>query len=223
MKEDFTLHEADAAILQQFRPASGELQPLPDTRRGDGPSGISAKHRAVSCPGLTCWLWISLRLTDRTERELHRNDCTSECFVTEKPLIQWRLPMRVTRKILIVFLSAWLALPVRAQAQQTSIVDQATLDQAVATHAQESDADREAVHRMLSRQQVREIGARVGIDVRRAESAVSVLNATELHQIADQARAVDDSLSGGQSKVTISTTTIIIGLLLLILIIVAVR
>src|SRR5262249_19614104 len=120
------------------------------------------------------------------------------------------------------FLSAWLALPLKAQAQQTSLVDQATLDQAVATHAQESDADREAIRRMLARQQVRETAARAGIDVQRAEGAVAALSGTALHQIADQARAVDDSLSGGQS-VTISTTTIIIVLLLLILIIVAVH
>ena len=130
--------------------------------------------------------------------------------------------MRVARTILIIFLSAWLALPLKAQAQQTSLVDQATLDQAVATHAQESDADREAIRRMLARQQVRETAARAGIDVQRAEGAVAALSGTELHQIADQARAVDDSLSGGQS-VTISTTTIIIVLLLLILIIVAVH
>ncbi len=131
--------------------------------------------------------------------------------------------MRVARKILVIFVSAWLVLPLEARAQQTSVVDQATLDQAVTTHAQQSDVDRGAIRRLLARQQVRDIAARAGIDVKRAEGAVSALNGTELHQIADQARAVDDSLSGGQSKVTISTTTIIIGLLLLILIIVAVR
>jgi hypothetical protein len=131
--------------------------------------------------------------------------------------------MRAVRNALVVFLSAWLALPLAAQAQQTPLADQTTLDQAVASHAQQSDADRGAIRRMLERQQVREIAAHAGVDVKRAESAVATLDGTALHQIAEQARAVDDSLAGGQSKVTISTTTIIIGLLLLILIIVAVH
>jgi hypothetical protein len=130
--------------------------------------------------------------------------------------------MRVTRNIVAVFLSAWLALPAAVRAQQTPIVDQATLDQAVAAHAQRSDSDRRAIRGMLERQQVRQIAARAGIDLKRAESAIAALDGNELHQIAEQARAVNDSLAGGQSRVTISTTTIIIGLLVLILIVVAV-
>jgi hypothetical protein len=133
------------------------------------------------------------------------------------------IAMRLARNILVVFLSAWLTLPLSAQAQQTSVADQETLDQAVTAHVQQADVDRGAIRRMLERQQVREIASRAGVDVKRAEAAVATLDGPELHQIADQARAVDDSLAGGQSKVTISTTTIIIGLLLLILIIVAVH
>ena len=131
--------------------------------------------------------------------------------------------MRVTRTILVVFLSVWLVLPPAARAQQDPVADQATLDQAVATHAQRADTDRQAIRRMLERQQVREIAARAGIDVKRAEAAVATLDGTELHQIAEQARAVDNSLAGGQSRITVSTNTIIIGLLILILIIVAVN
>ena len=131
--------------------------------------------------------------------------------------------MRVARNILAVFLSAWLVLPVGVRAQQASVVDQATLDQAVATHAQRADADRLAVRRLLERQQVRELAARTGIDIKRAEAAVATLDGAELRDIAEQARTVDDSLAGGQSKITLSTTTIIIGLLVLILLIVALR
>jgi hypothetical protein len=103
------------------------------------------------------------------------------------------------------------------------VVDQATLDEAVATRAHQSDTDRRAIRRMLERHQVREIAARAGIDIKRAEAAVGTLDSTELHQIAEQARAVDDSLAGGGSSVTLSTTTIIIGLLVLILLIVALK
>lgn len=131
--------------------------------------------------------------------------------------------MRVTRNIVAVFLSVWFVLPPAALAQQATVADQATLDQAVAAHSRQADADRADIRRMLSRQQIREIAARAGIDVKRAETAVATLDGTDLRQIAEQARAVDNSLAGGQSRITISTTAIIIGLLVLILIIVAVN
>jgi hypothetical protein len=129
--------------------------------------------------------------------------------------------MRVARNILVVFLSAGLVLPASAQAQQP-LVDQATLDRAIAAHAQSSDADRRAIRGLLERRQVREIAARAGIDLKHAEAAVATLDGTELNELAEQARAVEDALAGG-SSVTLSTTTIIIGLLVLILIIVAVN
>ena len=94
---------------------------------------------------------------------------------------------------------------------------------ATAAHVQRSDADRRTIRGLLERQQVREIADRVGIDIKRAEAAVATMDGPEvLRQLAEHARAVDESLAGG-SSVTISTTTIIIGLLILILIIVAVN
>jgi uncharacterized protein DUF6627 len=130
--------------------------------------------------------------------------------------------MKVARNILVVVLSTGLLLPVTARAQQTSLVDQATLDRAIDAHVQRSDADRRTLQRVLERQQVREIAGRVGIDIRQAEAAVATMDDSELRQLAEQARAIDESLAGG-SNVTISTTTIIIALLVLILIIVAVN
>jgi hypothetical protein len=131
--------------------------------------------------------------------------------------------MQLVRKVLVVFLLPWLAFPVAARAQQPSVVDQATLDRTIAAHVQRSDADRGAIRHLLERQEVREVAARAGIDITRAEAAVATLDAAELHEIAEQARAVDDSLAGGQSRITLSTTTIIIGLLVLILLIVALK
>lgn len=131
--------------------------------------------------------------------------------------------MQVARNILVAFLSAWLGLPHTAWAQPPSVVDQTTLDQAIAVRAQQHDADRQAIRRMLERSQVRELAAHAGLDITRAEAAVGTLGATELHRLAEQARLVDDSLAGGQSTVTLPTTTIIIGLLVLILLIVALK
>jgi hypothetical protein len=131
--------------------------------------------------------------------------------------------MQLVRKVLVVFLSAWFVLPVGVRAQQSAVVDQATLDQAVAAHVQRSAADRAAIQHVLERQAVREVAARAGIDIKRAEAAIATLDDAELHEVAEQARAVDDSQAGGQSKITLSTTTIIIGLLVLLLLIVALK
>lgn len=108
-----------------------------------------------------------------------------------------------------------------ASAQGTHIAGQAVLDAAVQERARDTDRDRETVRLFLQRADVRTIAGKYGIDIRRAENAVAAMDAAEAAQVAAQARAADETLAGGQSKVTISTTTIIIGLLVLILLIVA--
>jgi hypothetical protein len=76
---------------------------------------------------------------------------------------------------------------------------------------------------VLDHPQVKAQAERFGIDVRQASTAVSTLDAAELHAVASQAAQVNQALAGGQSRVVISTTAIIIGLLVLILLIVALR
>jgi hypothetical protein len=108
-----------------------------------------------------------------------------------------------------------------SSAQQAHIAGQNLLDAAVQEHAHAVDRNRETVQSFLERADVKALAGKYGIDVRRAESAVAAMNASEVAQLAAHARAADEALAGGQSKVTISTTTIIIGLLVLILLIVA--
>jgi hypothetical protein len=105
--------------------------------------------------------------------------------------------------------------------QVTHIAGQSVLDTAVQEHARDTDRDRDTVRLFLQRADVRAIAGKYGLDIRRAESAVAAMDAAEAAQVAAQARAANETLAGGQSKVTISTTTIIIGLLVLILLIVA--
>ena len=107
-------------------------------------------------------------------------------------------------------------------AQQRHVADQATLDQVVADHVRQSVDDREAIRRVLENEQVRKLAEGVGLDLKRAETAVATLDEDTLAVIGAQAHAASDALSGGQSTVTISTTAIIIGLLILILLVVAV-
>jgi len=66
------------------------------------------------------------------------------------------------------------------------------------------------------------VAGRAGLDLRKATNAVASLDGQNLTTVAAQARQVEQSLAGGQSKIVISTTMIIIALLVLILIIVAV-
>jgi len=130
--------------------------------------------------------------------------------------------MRSVRTVLVLMLAMWLALPGVLRAQQPSVVDQSTLDDAVAAHAQRADEQRQVITRVLDRQEVREVAARIGVDLGLAQAAVGTLSGAELQRLADQAQAVDSSLAGGQT-ITITTTGIIIILLLVILIIVAVN
>ena len=106
-------------------------------------------------------------------------------------------------------------------AQQRHVADQATLDQVVADHVRQSVDDREAIRRVLENEQVRKLAEGVGLDLKRAETAVATLDEDSLAVIGAQAHATSDALSGGQSTVTVSTTAIIIGLLILIFLVVA--
>lgn len=137
--------------------------------------------------------------------------------------------MRSTCAFVAVVLSILMAAPrieasspgAGQSAPPTHIAGQSVLDAAVQEHARATDRDRAAVRLFLQRADVRAIAGKSGIDIRRAESAVAAMDASEVANMAAQARAASETLAGGQGSVTISTTAIIIGLLVLILLIVA--
>jgi hypothetical protein len=120
--------------------------------------------------------------------------------------------------VVVTLLLSTVALPVPAQVSHAA--SQSALDAAVQDHVAASAADRETVQRLLERPEVQAVAGDIGFDLRRAQSAISTLDAQQLSTIAAQASQVDRALAGGQSTITISTTLIIIGLLLLILIVV---
>jgi hypothetical protein len=122
--------------------------------------------------------------------------------------------------LMTVLVSVVLVTPTLAQPPH--IADQVVLDAQVSAKSAEAADQRTVIQRLLEREPVRAIADRWGIDVAEVETAVATLDGEELAQLAAQAQQVDDSLAGGQSTITLSTTTIIIGLLILILIIVAV-
>lgn len=129
--------------------------------------------------------------------------------------------MRTSVSGLVVLLCILIAAP-RTSAQQAHAAPPSAIEQALQQHIAATDADRAVVQRLLERPDVRALAADIGLDVRRAQSAVATLEGDQLSKLAAQARQVEDGLAGGQSRVTISTTLIIIALLVVILLIVAI-
>src|SRR5262245_59730291 len=114
--------------------------------------------------------------------------------------------MRSTYAFVAVVLSILMAAP-RIQASSpgqdqsvapTHIAGQTVLDAAVQEHARATDRDRETVRLFLQRADVRAIAGKYGVDIRRADTAVAALDASEVAHIAAQARAADETLAGGQ-------------------------
>ena len=130
--------------------------------------------------------------------------------------------MRTTVSALILFLSIVITQP-PVMAQAPHAASQSAIDAALQEHAASTQADREAVLRVLQHSEVARLASQIGLDLRRATSAVAMLDGQELADLAARARQVDRALAGGQKSVTISTTMIIIGLLALILLIVALK
>lgn len=125
--------------------------------------------------------------------------------------------MQMCRRFLGVTLAVLLVAP-SAFAQQTHVVNKSALDQAVQQRVSQEQADREALRTFLSNPVVRDVAAKAGVSVDKAEAAASTLQGDQLRQAASQARGVNDQLAGG-STVVISTTTVIIILLIIILIV----
>jgi L-rhamnose isomerase len=125
--------------------------------------------------------------------------------------------MRIVRRSLAVILAALLVAPA-AQAQ-SHVVGKKALTEAVQERVSQDQADRDAILALLTRTEVRQIAARAGLSLEKAQAAVSTLQGQDLKDIASQARQVNNDLAGGASNIVISTTTIIIVLLIIILIV----
>ena len=124
---------------------------------------------------------------------------------------------RIRRTLIGLLLSALVVNPVLAQ--QLHVVDQVALDQQVAAKVAKTAEQRAVIERLLEREQVRSVAERTGIELADVKAAVATLEGDELAPRAVHAQGVDDSLTGGQSTITISTTTIIIVLLAVILLV----
>jgi hypothetical protein len=116
-----------------------------------------------------------------------------------------------------------IAIPGRALAQDRHVISPSALAAGVAEHIAQEQADRAAIREALGQPEVRALTAQSGVDAERLEALAGTLSGPSLKAVANEARAINESLVGGASTVTLSTTTIIIGLLVLILLIVALK
>lgn len=127
--------------------------------------------------------------------------------------------MKIVRRALAVCLAVLFMAPLASA--QDHVIGQSALDRAVQQRVSQEQADREAIASLLQRSEVRDIAAKAGISLDKAQAAVSTLQGKDLQQAAQQARQVQNDLAGGASTIVISTTTIILVLLIIILIVVA--
>ncbi len=124
--------------------------------------------------------------------------------------------MQMFRRLLGASLVVLLAAPA-AFAQQAHAISQPALDQAIQQRVSQDEADRDALRSFLHDPAVKDVAAKAGLSVDKAEAAVSTLQGDELRQAAGQARTINDQLAGG-STIVISTWTIIIILLIIVLV-----
>ena len=105
-----------------------------------------------------------------------------------------------------------------ADEPQRHVVGVSEIQSRIDQQISQADADRQAIQTLLQREEVRQIAGAAGLDLERASAAAAVLSGSSLEQLAAQARDVNASLIGGDSKIVISATLVIIILLILILI-----
>ena len=128
--------------------------------------------------------------------------------------------MHLTNKVVALLLLPVLLVSSPAFAQQARVVDSAAMDQALASRANSELAQRELVRRVLNRDDVRQIAARMGLSLEDAGSAVATLSGAELDALAQHAGAVEAvTLTGGANAITISVTTLLLLLIIVILLV----
>jgi protein-disulfide isomerase-like protein with CxxC motif len=124
--------------------------------------------------------------------------------------------MRITLKpVAVLLLPVMLAASPAFAAQR--VVDSAALQRALAAQSAAEEAQRDQVRRVLDREEVQALAARMGLDLADARTAVDTLSGVQLAQAAERAQAVDVAIAGGQATIVISLTTLLLILIIVIL------
>ena len=125
--------------------------------------------------------------------------------------------MQVRGHLIGLLIVALLLATSPARAQQ-HVISSADLQQAMMDKAAADAANRDLVRSVLRLEGAREVAARFGLDVTRAEQAVATLDGDELTAVAATAQTVENELAGEQTYVTISLTALLLIIILILLI-----
>jgi hypothetical protein len=127
--------------------------------------------------------------------------------------------MHRIQKAMALLLCTLVSFPaVSASADEKHVVDSAGLAKMMQERVDGDRANRELIQRVLQREEVRDVAARFGMDLRRAETAVPTLGSSDLEALAARAADVEQELAGGDSIVLTTTTIIVIALLVTVII-----
>ena len=99
------------------------------------------------------------------------------------------------------------------------VVAPSAMRQAIADRKASEASDRDAVLKALRHPDARDLAARLGLNLQRAEGAVKLMTGDQLAQLAKSARAADPDLAGGANTIVISTTTLLLVLILIVLLV----
>lgn len=98
-----------------------------------------------------------------------------------------------------------------------SLATQADLDNAIVKTLGQEDAARNTITTLLHRDEVRSLAEAHGLDLGRAEAAVSTLQGDELQRLSALATDANAQLAGGDRVVTISLVTLLLIVIIVIL------
>lgn len=96
---------------------------------------------------------------------------------------------------------------------------QADLDNAIAKTLAQEDAARNTITTLLQRDEVRSLAEGYGLDLGRAEAAVSTLEGSELERLSLLAADANTQLAGGDTVITIGLVTALLIVIIIILLV----
>ena len=94
----------------------------------------------------------------------------------------------------------------------------AAVDQALGAKVLSDESARDAVRTLLARDEVKAMAENMGLDLRRANTAVSTLQGADLQRVSDRAAVANDMLTGGRQTVTISLVAVLLIVIIIILV-----
>ena len=126
--------------------------------------------------------------------------------------------MKLKELAVAALVVAFTVSPSSAWAQQTgTVVDRAAVDQAIGEKVVSDESARDSIRTLLNRDDVRAMAEGMGLDVRRAEGAVSPLEGKDLQRVTARATAANELLAGGATTITISLVAILLIVIIIIL------